>query len=105
MKDWAKSFYQSKAWIKCRKSYLISANYLCERCNEIAVIAHHRIYLTPHNINDPTITLAHSNLEALCQDCHNKEHHKAVRQAGRYAFDEAGNVVQPPSSPPIVDGS
>lgn len=33
-------------------------------------------------------------LEALCQDCHNKEHHKQERHK-RYQFDENGGILPP----------
>lgn len=36
-----------------------------------------------------------SNLEALCQDCHNKEHHRKDKKR-RYMFDEEGNLISPP---------
>lgn len=72
-----------------------SQNYICERCGEPAKICHHKIYLTRDNINNPYITLCWDNLEALCQDCHNKEHHKEGPKL-RYSFDEEGNIVYPP---------
>ena len=46
-------------------------------------------YLTEQNVNDPYIALSWDNLEALCQDCHNKEHHRSKRKK-RYSFDENG---------------
>jgi len=95
MKEWNKKFYQSKQWRNCRKSYLITQNYICERCGEIAKIVHHKTYLTPENITDPSITLAHDNLEALCQPCHNTETFGNPK-AQRYAFDAAGNMTRPP---------
>jgi len=97
MKEWARAFYQSKAWKECRKSYLISKQYLCEKCGEIAKVVHHRRHLTPQNITNPYIALAHDNLEALCQDCHNAVHH-GRREPPRYTFDAAGNIVSPPDS-------
>ena len=97
MKEWNKDFYQSRLWQECRESYLITQNYICERCGEIAKIVHHKTLLTPENTHDPHITLAHENLEALCQTCHNAEHHGKPK-AQRYAFDEAGNVVHSPLS-------
>jgi 5-methylcytosine-specific restriction endonuclease McrA len=96
MKDWNKEFYQSNLWQKCRESYLITQNHICERCGEIAKIVHHKTYLNPANITDLNITLSHENLEALCQTCHNTEHHKAEPKAGRYTFDTAGNIIPPP---------
>jgi 5-methylcytosine-specific restriction endonuclease McrA len=61
-----------------------------------AKIAHHRTYLTEKNISDPAIALSWDNLEALCQSCHNDEHHRAPRK--RYSFDEEGNITIPPHS-------
>ena len=52
-KEWAKSFYQSKAWRRCRDAFFISKQGLCERCENPGKIVHHKIYITPNNINDP----------------------------------------------------
>jgi len=76
VKEWAKSFYKSKAWQDCREAYFISKHGLCERCGRPGLIVHHRIYLTPQNINDPNITLSFENLELLCSSCHNNEHNR-----------------------------
>lgn len=92
MKAWARAFYFSKAWEQTRDRYLQSQQNICERCGDIAKIVHHKTYLTPDNINDTSITLSWDNLEALCQDCHNKEHHKNEEQR-RYCFDEDGNII------------
>ena len=97
MKVWAERFYASDAWKSTRDAYLSSVGGLCERCSTnndpiVAKIAHHKEYLTPENINDPAITLAWPNLEALCQDCHNKEHHGG-ESVTRYYFDDEGNVI------------
>ena len=99
MKPWAERFYASDAWHACRDAYLASRMYLCERCSAayevvVAKVVHHKIPLTPDNIDDPYITFAWENLEALCQDCHNKEHHKGTARDKRYAFDDDGNVIE-----------
>ena len=73
-KEWAKAFYNSPAWKKCRWTFMDTKHWTCERCSNPAQITHHKEYLTPLNINNPKVTLSWSNLEALCQDCHNKEH-------------------------------
>lgn len=101
MKPWAERFYNSDGWRACRDSFLQSRGLLCERCstpdNPVpAKIAHHKKYLTEANINDPNVALSWENLEALCQECHNKEHHKKTNK--RYTFDEEGNLLP---SPPI----
>lgn len=98
-KEYAKSFYQSKAWKDCRASYISSVNGLCERCLangkvKGGFIVHHKEHIKPSNIHDPMITLNHENLEYLCLDCHNKEHfkkHEAIREG--ITIDEEGNVI------------
>ena len=95
MKAWAKSFYLSAAWEKTRAAYLMSQDYICERCGQPAKIVHHKRWLNRENINDISVTLCWDNLEALCQDCHNKEHHRGERKK-RYSFDANGNLVYPP---------
>lgn len=99
VKEWARGFYASKAWDETRKAYMIAQHGLCERCGEPAKIVHHKRHITQKNINNTDITLNWDNLEALCQDCHNKEHHAGERQK-RYMFDEAGNVIKPP---PLIE--
>ena len=96
MKEWAKAFYYSKAWRTCRESYKRTQQGICERCQGIATIVHHKIYLTPHNINDPYTTLSHDNLEALCQDCHNTEHMRRTPADLGYTFTDTGDIVYAP---------
>ncbi|MEC2868909.1 HNH endonuclease [Bacillus bombysepticus] len=93
-KDYAKSFYNSATWRKCKDGFMQSKHYLCERCGDIAVICHHKRYITPQNINNPNITLNWDNLEALCQTCHNQEHHSSEICANGLAFDSKGNLIQ-----------
>lgn len=98
MKPWAESFYNSDQWRACREAFLSSKGGLCERCSTpydpvAAKIAHHKIWLTKNNINDPYITLSWDNLEALCQDCHNKEHHKKKSKVC-YRFGEDGEILK-----------
>lgn len=54
MKAWAKSFYLSAAWEKTRAAYLMSQDYICERCGQPAKIVHHKRWLNRENINDIT---------------------------------------------------
>lgn len=95
MKIWAESFYKSTAWQACRNSYLASVGGLCEDCLRRgeytpAEIVHHIVPLTPQNIEDPNITLAWSNLRAVCRECHAKEHGARLR---RYTLDDLGRVA------------
>lgn len=94
MKPFAKIFYKSKAWKDCRNGYFKSRFGLCERCAAPGKIVHHKKYITPENINDPDITLNHENLELLCQDCHNIEHHSSAATAAGLYFDSEGNLVK-----------
>lgn len=97
MKEWAKQFYTGKAWKETAAAYMLSVNYICERCGEPAKICHHKTWLTRNNISNPYITLSWDNLEALCQDCHNKEHHTTEKL--RYSFDEEGNIIYKADTP------
>ena len=92
MRDFAKHFYNSKAWKQCRLSYIASVHGLCERCSAGGKIVHHKIYLNEFNIDDPHISLGHENLELLCQDCHNDEHMGRKALAKGLRFDENGDV-------------
>ena len=95
MREFAKEFYSSVAWQRTRDAYLKSVSGLCERCLAsgrivAAEIVHHKVHLNETNINDPSITLNFDNLEALCRECHGKEHQKNVK---RYRFDELEMLI------------
>ena len=105
--DFAKSFYDSKAWQSCRDSFIANRIAIdggkCEECHKaLGYIVHHKIELTPQNIGDAYISLNHINLEYVCHECHNKLHD--VWQNKRdYTFDDDGNFVPLPknfSNPP-----
>lgn len=102
MKEYAEKFYKSKAWQRCSSSYKKAVGGLCERCRangiaEAGVIVHHKIRLSPLNINDESITLDFSNLELLCKACHNKEHKAEMQKhqgyEKRYELTESGELV------------
>lgn len=94
-KDWAYAFYHSRAWKVCRRAFLESKHWLCERCGKPARIVHHKTYLTPRNIDDPRVTFAWDNLEAVCEDCHNKEHFVTIEATREgFAFDASGDLVR-----------
>ena len=67
-------FYQSKAWRRLSRAFLLSKSYICERCGNPAGFAHHKTHITAANVGNPDITLNPANLEALCLECHNTEH-------------------------------
>ena len=94
MKKFAEKFYKSKAWKNCRDAYSKSVGQLCEDCLEKGIyrsgeIVHHKVELSPENIDDPNITLNWGNLRLLCRDCHAEKHKKSMR---RYKVDECGRI-------------
>lgn len=93
MKDYAKGFYNGRAWKRTQAAYMASQHYVCERCGNLARIVHHKTYITPQNINDLNITLSFSNLEALCMDCHNKEHMSGEVCAKGISFNANGDLI------------
>ena len=97
--QFANGFYASPSWRKTREAYKRSRGGLCERCLARGLIqpgteVHHRTHLTPENLDDPEITLAWSNLELLCKQCHTAEHANGVRGRTykRMRTDEQGHV-------------
>lgn len=104
--EFATEFYHSPAWRKNRANYMVKPIEtpwgicppgICERCFENgqivpAKVVHHRVHLTPENINDPHFTLSYDNFQRLCQDCHAFVH---SGQVTRVRFDEDGQIVEP----------
>ena len=110
-KEWAKKFYKSKGWINCRASYINERRAIdggmCEVCKqELGYIVHHKILLTPENINDPEIALNHKHLTFDCKRCHDKEEghfkdkikNKSSPVKEGYRFNDDGQLV--PALPP-----
>lgn len=104
-KPFAVAFYKSGLWQNCRDSYASKRGWLCERCLERNVlsygeIVHHKIELTPDNINDPTITLNFDNLELLCRQCHAEAHNNRLKHR-RYTIGADGEILI--DTPPVSD--
>lgn len=83
-KEFAKAFYRSSKWKKCRRDYITRCAGLCEMCLQDGIIKHgdelhHKIHLTPDNITNPDITLNEKNLIFLC-----REHHQKIHENDRY---------------------
>lgn len=57
---------------------------------DAGVSVHHKIVLTPENINDPTVTLNWDNLVLLCDKCHKAQH---VQHARRYKVGADGRLL------------
>jgi len=90
----AKWFYESKEWRKCRNSFFRYKHGLCERCGGAGLIVHHKVRITQQNVHDANVTLNWDNLELLCQDCHNKEHMSKCNTNNEVMFDEDGNLIK-----------
>lgn len=104
-REFAKPFYNSGRWKRCRVAYIKYRKSvdggLCETCHDRpGYIAHHKIELNPDNINDPDIALGFSNLKYDCHICHQKENMKDGPAAGliQYDFSPEGEVI--PRLPP-----
>ncbi|WP_419091817.1 HNH endonuclease [[Ruminococcus] torques] len=102
-KEFARSFYSSQKWKKCREAYIAKRRAidggLCETCRERpGYIVHHKIELTPENINDANITLGINNLKYDCHICHQKEGAKdgEAERLIRYEFDKDGELRELP---------
>ena len=102
MKDWARSFYRSKAWLKCRNAYIRKRvgidGGLCEVCkDDLGFIVHHKVHLTPENISDPEISLNEENLAYVCKACHDQFEGHGLQHAHKLqplvVFDRDGMPV------------
>ena len=96
MREFAKGFYKSQAWKRCREAYAKSRRGLCERCLERGIfrpgiIVHHKIFVEPETITDPNVLLDWNNLELVCRECHAELH--SAKEGRRYKLDELGRVM------------
>ncbi len=97
-KEFSKSFYNSQRWQKTRAAFL-SAHPYCNRHEMVGIIVpaehvHHIVELTEQNIDDPLVSLSWDNLEALCHDCHTREHTANSQIDDGLFFDSDGNIRQ-----------
>lgn len=107
MREFARSLYKSRAWKDIREFVISRDKGLCQRCKREGrltpgKIVHHKIPLTPANINDTRISLNPDNLEYVCKECHEIIHEELEQgvfgtrtiSEPRVAFDSDGNVVE-----------
>lgn len=94
MREFAKDFYNSKLWRELRAYVYKRDCGLCVRCGAPGEIVHHKIHLTPKNINNPSIALNEDNLELLCRNCHAIEHEGTLAVDRELMFDVNGNLVK-----------
>lgn len=94
MKEYASQFYKSQAWKKTAAAYAKAQRNLCELCWDQGQITpgemvHHKIFLTPENIADPSISLNWNNLQLVC-----RKHHAMLHgNRKRYSVDAVGHVT------------
>ena len=101
-KEFAKKFYRSKIWQQCRRTYIqhrvtIDGG-LCEVCHKVpGYIVHHKVPLTPMNINNPEVSLSFNNLRFDCKECHDREDaHRFIKgKELKCKFDKDGHPIPP----------
>ncbi|HBV97767.1 MAG: hypothetical protein JL50_03000 [Peptococcaceae bacterium BICA1-7] len=76
-----KSFYASYAWQAFRLLIIAERGLKCECCHELVlkvkdITVHHKIELTPENVQDTSISLNPANVLIVCHECHNKVHNR-----------------------------
>jgi hypothetical protein len=86
-----KSFYASEAWVTLRLLLINERGNRCEHCKKIVpkskdLIGHHKIDLTPENVNDRSISLDPEKIEIICFECHNKVHNRFGNKNGRQVY-------------------
>ncbi len=105
-----KKFYNSKLWNQVKNNVWLKQHLLCNRCGKPVYvdglsdwlpkdkrrigIVHHIEYLNDMNIYDDNLTINEDNLEGLCKDCHEQEHHKPTSIRDNYMFDDNGNLIK-----------
>ncbi len=100
-KNFAKSFYNSKRWQRCRNAYIAKRiaidGGVCEECRRRqGYIVHHKVILTQSNISDPDIALNHEKMKYVCKDCHDEYEGHGVghgKVKPLCIFDEHGQPI------------
>lgn len=100
-KLFAKRFYNSHKWQKCRDGYIHERiqmdGGICEVCKDnIGYIVHHKETITEENINNPKVTLNYDNLMYVCKKCHDRfeGHGIGIKSAPALCrFDEDGQPI------------
>lgn len=87
-------FYRSKAWDDCKAQVLSermrNGVVVCDHCgkpilksfnpsernNKMAMVFHHKIYLTMSNVNDGSVSINPNNIAILHWHCHNEVHQR-----------------------------
>lgn len=93
------AFYASEKWRNFRMSLIAERGNECSRCGKIIanaaeITGHHKVDLTPENVNDYTISLNPDLVNLICSECHNKEHK-------RFGYQSSGRNVYIVFGPPM----
>ena len=98
-------FYWGKKWQRERTIYKRDHPF-CERCLAKGLyvpadLVHHKEYLNTEKSKDARIALNFDNLESLCFECHNVEHHKGQfrKRNRRWKFVNGELVLE--NEPPV----
>lgn len=102
-KEFAKKFYNSAKWKKCKKAYIdnrmLIDGGMCEECHErLGEIVHHEERLTEDNIDNEWISLNPEKLRYVCHSCHDEYeghgvHGKGIKNKRTCLFDENGQPI------------
>lgn len=108
-REFARGLYKSKRWERLRALCMarpvplsdgrVCPPMMCERCFERtgrlvpAEICHHKTFVTPENVGDPSVTLNADNIMRVCRDCHARIHYPNDCRP-RMAFDEHGRAIE-----------
>lgn len=92
-RPFARKFYRSKEWKKIREYIFNKYHGLCDKCTKPGEEVHHKVWLSPKNIEDAEITLGEDNLVLLCRDCHIAIHRKVEVTKEGYRFNEEGELI------------
>lgn len=85
----ADPFYLSRSWRRLRLEVLQRDHYLCQRCGRrAATVVHHIIPVKER----PDLKRELSNLESVCDACHNALHPERNRRAAQAGVEEATGV-------------
>ncbi|HBI91192.1 MAG TPA: HNH endonuclease [Terrisporobacter glycolicus] len=94
-REFAKHIYKSSKWKKVRQYIFNKYHGTCCKCGGVKNLqVHHKIWLTPKNINDMDIVYGEDNLMLLCHDCHALEHLKASPTKEGLKFNEYGELIK-----------
>lgn len=86
----ADPFYLSRGWRRLRLDALQRDHYLCQRCGRrAATVVHHIIPVRER----PDLKRELSNLECVCDACHNALHPERNRRAAAATEDAGVRVI------------